>query len=53
MGNPVVCGVEDRQAKSRMRELWGEMPFYSATEKTPTMARYFWWPSGPSKNITC
>lgn len=34
MGIPVVCGVEDREAKSRMRELWGELPFYSATEKT-------------------
>lgn len=32
MGIPVVAGVEDRKVAARMRSLWGELPFYRATE---------------------
>lgn len=34
MGIPVVAGVEDRKVAARMEELWGELPFYRATEET-------------------
>lgn len=32
MGIPVVAGVEDRKVAERMQVLWGELPFYRATE---------------------
>lgn len=38
MGIPVIAGVEDEAVRAAMLDVWGELPFFEATEETVASA---------------